>query len=110
VLPDARALAAAEFETMGVGFTRYVAHLRGGKLDRTEEAWMRIIAQALATPPASDAAVPAGQTFEVDDRGLFCRHCGRSSVRHHRVIGVGNFCDPAAAPKVASDTEAGEPQ
>lgn len=28
--------------------------------------------------------VAMGQTCAVDDRGLFCQHCGRTTWRHHR--------------------------
>jgi hypothetical protein len=37
-------------------------------------------------------------TYAVDDRGLFCRHCGRASWRHHRVIKGGNFCEAPTQP------------
>lgn len=33
-----------------------------------------------------------GQCYEVDDRGLFCRHCGRTSWLHYRTTD-GLFCE-----------------
>jgi hypothetical protein len=65
-----------------------------------------VAALAAAIPPEQDGYAE-GRTYEVDDRGLFCRHCGRTSCRHHRVIGGGNFCDPVPTDRHAEGRIAG---
>jgi len=46
----------------------------------------------------------AATTYTVDDRGLFCRHCGKASWLHHRVRGLGNLCNPTLATTPARNT------
>lgn len=44
------------------------------------------------------------RTFALDDRKLFCRHCGRASWLHRPVRGVGLKCvDPAALADASPD-------
>ena len=46
------------------------------------------------------------QTYVVDDRGLFCRHCGRARWLHPYKDGVGFLCCPCA---VCSEGAASHP-
>lgn len=58
------------------------------------------LADLNATPPAEPGSTEAGvdeqKTYEVDEPGLFCKHCGRSHIRHFYVRGVGFACDQPA--------------
>jgi hypothetical protein len=53
-------------------------------------------ARAEATPPAQvGAATDSGEgvRYETDDRGLFCKHCGLTALRHHAYVGkAGLYC------------------
>jgi len=92
VLPDARALLAEAYERANL--TCPAADVRSGnKIDWVREnVALDAIAHALATPPASDAAVPAGHDMSTAE-GRWKYYRSPDSVT-------------AAVPKVASDTGA----
>lgn len=49
---------------------------------------------AVTLDGGTSTSAPAGdvrEVYAVDDQGLFCRHCGRTSARHFRTK-AGNFC------------------
>lgn len=45
-----------------------------------------------------DLGRPIISTFALDDRGLFCQHCGRAHWLHFYQRGVGFACFPATPP------------
>jgi len=51
------------------------------------------VVSALASPTKPFADSVEAVRYEVDDRGLFCKHCGVTALRHHAHVGkAGLYC------------------